>query len=75
MQHHLPFVWYVKMGTKITASELSFSCKAAPKMIQYSVNWGIILRNVTWTVPVAAGAVLDFYGTFAIMYLTRQPIR
>ena len=26
------------------------------------------------TVPVGAGAVLDFYGTFAIMYLTRQPI-
>ena len=23
----------------------------------------------------STGAVLDFYGTFAIMYLTRQPIR
>ena len=32
MQHHLPFVWYVKIGTKITASvEREFRLQAVPE--------------------------------------------
>ena len=44
-------------------------------MIQYfCLNSEYHLRIYSRAVPVGAGAVLDFLGTFAIMYLTRQPI-
>lgn len=38
------------------------------------MSTNVSLRRYCKTVPVGAGAVLDFLGTFAIMYLTRQPI-
>ena len=75
------------MGTKITASmERVFRLRRLPE----DDTIFVLILLVAICLPIAylriciivyrlsvgsTGAVLDFYGTFAIMYLTRQPIR
>ena len=47
------------------------ACTAAPKMIQYSCQDGVSSEIIF--LLMRQHRAVDFLGTFAIMYLTRQP--